>query len=244
MIAIVDYDAGNIRSVENAMKVLGEEAVLTGDANIIAGADRVILPGVGAFGDAMERIRARGLEGVLQEVCRRGTPFLGICLGLQLLFEESEESPGVRGLSILPGKIVRFPGDMPEPVISGGAPVFNEEWPKAGTANPMEPGRKDAVSPAGRFLKVPEIGWNDLTYPDNDNPRRLFRGIPEHSHVYFVHSYYLKAADPDIVAARSDYGIPFDASVEAGNVFACQFHPEKSERIGMQILRNFLSVPV
>lgn len=212
MIAIVDYDAGNIRSVENAMKVLGEEAVLTGDPNVIAGADRVILPGVGAFGDAMERIRARGQEEVLRDVCRRGTPFLGICLGLQLLFEESEESPGVSGLSILPGRIVRFPGDMPEPSRS-------------------------------RPLKVPEIGWNDLIYPANGNPRRLFQGIPEHSHVYFVHSYYLQSGDPGIVAARSDYGIAFDASVEAGNVFACQFHPEKSERIGMQILRNFLEVP-
>ena len=244
MIAIVDYDAGNIRSVENAMKVLGEEAVLTGDPNVIAGADRVILPGVGAFGDAMERIRARGLEGVLQEVCRRGTPFLGICLGLQLLFEESEESPGVRGLSILPGKIVRFPGEMPEPAISAGFAMPDEKCPQTGADNFMDQAGGGAASPAGRFLKVPEIGWNDLTYPVNSNPRRLFRDIPEHSHVYFVHSYYLQAADPEIVAARSDYGIPFDASVEAGNVFACQFHPEKSERIGMQILRNFLEVSV
>ena len=218
MIAVIDYDAGNIKSVLNAMKVLGEEAVLTGDPNVIAAADRVIMPGVGAFGDAMERIRARGLEEVIVDVCRRGTPFLGICLGLQLLFGESEESPGVRGLSILPGRIVRFPGDMPEESCSADA--------------------------GGRCLKVPEIGWNDLTYPDNGNPRRLFRGVPEHTHVYFVHSYYLKAEDPSIVAARSDYGIPFDASVESGNVFACQFHPEKSERIGMQILRNFLEVSV
>ena len=280
MIAIVDYDAGNIRSVENAMKVLGEDAVLTGDPNVIADADRVILPGVGAFGDAMERIRARGLESVLQDVCRRGTPFLGICLGLQLLFDESEESPGVKGLSILPGRIVRFPADMPEGSFgssdtarSGGGrpvPAYDSPLPAAGCkgADTHEPGSigagkgippvSDCIRAPGagaaagcntagagiRYLKVPEIGWNDLSYPDNGNSRRLFRNVPEHSHVYFVHSYYLEAADPEMVAARSDYGIAFDASVEAGNIFACQFHPEKSERIGMQILRNFLSVPV
>ena len=242
MIAIVDYDAGNIRSVENAMKVLGEEAVLTGDPNVIAGADRVILPGVGAFGDAMERIRARGLEGVLQEVCRRGTPFLGICLGLQLLFEESEESPGVRGLSILPGKIVRFPGEMPEPAISAGFAMPDEKCPQTGADNFMDQAGGGAASPAGRFLKVPEIGWNDLTYPVNSNPRRLFRDIPEHSHVYFVHSYYLQADDPAIVKATTEYSTTIHASVQEGYVCASQFHPEKSGALGLRILTNFLKI--
>lgn len=209
MIAVIDYGAGNIRSVQNAVRILGEEPVLTGDADRIAAADRVILPGVGAFGDAMGRIRQAGLEEVILDVCRSGKPFLGICLGLQLLFDESEESPGVKGLGILRGKVVKFPSDMPDP--------FHK----------------------GAVLKVPEIGWNDLTFP---NPGRLFREVPEHSYVYFVHSYYLKADDPSIVTARSGYGVSFDASVESGNVFACQFHPEKSERIGMKILRNFLAV--
>ena len=232
MIAIIDYEAGNIKSVENAMKVLGQDAVLTADPDVIAGAERVILPGVGAFGDAMVRIRERGLEEVIRDVCAKGTPFLGICLGLQLLFEESEESPGVRGLSILPGRIVRFPGDMED--------VFAERVSKGA----VQGADSAAAASSNRYLKIPEIGWNDLTYPDNGNPRRLFRGVAEHSHVYFVHSYYLQADDPSIVAARSDYGIPFDASVESGNVFACQFHPEKSERIGMQMLWNFLEVPL
>lgn len=203
MVAIIDYDAGNIRSVENAMKYLGQEVVLTRDPSVILGADHIILPGVGAFGDAMARLGQYGLVEPIREACRRQIPFLGICLGLQLLFASSEESPGVPGLSILPGRIVRF--------------------------------RKEE----GSSLKIPEIGWNQLTFP---HPGRLFREVPEGSYVYFVHSYYLEAADPAIVTARTAYGVTFDSSVEAGNVFACQFHPEKSERIGMQILRNFLAV--
>lgn len=242
MIAIIDYGAGNIRSVENAMKVLGQEAVLTSDPNVIEGAQRVILPGVGAFGDAMGRIRERGLEEVIRDVCERGTPFLGICLGLQLLFEESEESPGAKGLSILPGKIVRFPGNMPDAFADAVAGENTNQTASCPDPAGDRPRKEPGLCPPGRFLKVPEIGWNALTYPDNGNPKRLFAGVPEHSHVYFVHSYYLQAADPSIVAARSDYGIPFDASVECGNVFACQFHPEKSERIGMKMLTNFLSV--
>ncbi len=210
---IIDYGAGNIKSVENAMQALGEQTVLTSDPNVIAAADHVILPGVGSFGDAMSNIRKRGLEDVIHHVCDKGTPFLGICLGLQILFEESEESPGIKGLSILKGKVVRFPSDLPDPFRRAhGAP--------------------DAL------LKVPEIGWNALQYPKKRG--RLFRDVPEGSHVYFVHSYYLQAEDPEIVKARAEYGITFDASVEQNNVFACQFHPEKSEQVGMKILQNFL----
>lgn len=216
MIAVIDYGAGNIRSVQNAIRLLGEYPVLSGDPDVIRAADRVILPGVGAFGDAMNRIRNAGLDEVIRDVCSGGTPFLGICLGLQLLFDESEESPGVTGLGILHGKVKKFPSDMPDS------------------------SRKGAT---GAVLKVPEIGWNDLIYPGTAaHHGRLFHDVPEHSYVYFVHSYYLDADDPAIVTARSEYGIPFDASVEEGNVFACQFHPEKSERIGLQILENFLSV--
>lgn len=216
-VAIIDYGAGNIRSVENAMRALGQRAVLTSDPDEIRRADHVILPGVGSFGDAMACIRERGLEKVIHEVCENGTPFLGICLGLQILFEESEETPGVKGLSILKGKVVRFPAEQSD--------TFRR-------TNGAE----------GACLKVPEIGWNALQYPKENEPGRLFRGIPEGEHVYFVHSYYLQAEDPSIVKARSEYGVTFDASVEQGNVFACQFHPEKSERVGMQILKNFIAL--
>ena len=201
MIALIDYEAGNIKSVENALKFLGHETCLTRDRDLIWKADKVILPGVGAFGDAMDRIRAYDLEDVIHSVTDRGTPFLGICLGLQLLFEESEESPGARGLGILPGKIIRIP--------------------------------------EGEGRKVPQIGWNDLTYPKKG---RLFEDVPEGSYVYFVHSYYLHAQERDIVRAQTEYGVTIDASVEKDNVFACQFHPEKSERVGMQILRNFVKL--
>ena len=201
MVAIVDYGAGNIKSVENAVRYLGHEAVLTRDPAVILSADHVILPGVGAFGDAMTRLCRYGLDEVLRETAKRGIPLLGICLGLQLLFESSEESPGAQGLGILKGHILRIPD--------------------------------------GEGRKVPQIGWNDLTYP---NPGKLFAGLPEGTYVYFVHSYYLRAEDPAIVTARTRYGVDIDASVESGNVFACQFHPEKSEAAGMKILQNFLAI--
>lgn len=201
MVAIIDYDAGNIKSVEKVIDYLGEEAVITRDRDAILGADRVILPGVGAFGDAMEKLRTYELDKVIQEVVAQNTPFLGICLGLQLLFESSEESEGVEGLGILKGKVVRLPEESD--------------------------------------LKIPHIGWNSLKYP---NPGRLFTGIAEDSYVYFVHSYYLQAKDPSIVTATTEYGTLIHASVEQGNVFACQFHPEKSSEVGMQILKNFLTI--
>ncbi len=200
MVAIIDYDAGNIKSVEKAILSLGEKAVITRDRDEILAADHVILPGVGAFGDAMEKIRNYGLEEVIAEVIHRNTPFLGICLGLQLLFESSEESVGVKGLGVLKGKIVRIPDD------------------------------------AG--LKVPHIGWNSLEFPKKG---RLFEGISENSYVYFVHSYYLQAEE-DIVVATTEYATHIHASVEKGNVFACQFHPEKSSEVGLKILENFIHI--
>lgn len=198
MIAILDYDAGNIKSVEKAMQLLGQEVTITRDRREILNADKVILPGVGAFGDAMEKIRQYGLYEVIHEVTEQGTPFLGICLGLQLLFERSEESPGVEGLGILKGEILRIP---------------------------ETPG-----------LKIPHMGWNSLDFRNNG---RLFENLPEESYVYFVHSYYLRAADEKIVTAVTEYGTQIHASVEQGNVFACQFHPEKSGDTGLQILKNF-----
>ena len=198
MIALIDYDAGNLRSVEKALLSLGEEVLVTRDRTELLAADKVILPGVGNFGDAMEKLKAYDLVRVIQELAERGKPFLGICLGLQLLFERSDEAPGVEGLGILKGEILRIPD-------------------KEG-------------------LKVPHIGWNSLHL---QNEGRLFRDLPEGSYVYFVHSYYLKAENPQIVKATTEYGVTIDASVEQGNVFACQFHPEKSSRVGLRILENF-----
>ena len=199
MIAIIDYDAGNIKSVEKAFQYMGQEAVITRDADIILNADGVILPGVGAFGDAMGKLHFYGLVEVIHKCVEKKIPFLGICLGLQLLFESSEESPGVEGLHILDGKVLRLPSETE--------------------------------------LKIPHIGWNDLKFP---NKGRLYKGISENAYVYFVHSYYLQADDSNIVTATTDYGAHIHASVEKDNVFACQFHPEKSSDIGMQILRNFI----
>lgn len=203
MIAIIDYDAGNIKSVEKALISLGQEAVVTADSEEILAADKVILPGVGNFGDAMHRLDASGMSDTIRKVAETGKPFLGICLGLQLLFERSDEAPGVAGLGILKGEIVRIPDD-------GG-------------------------------LKVPHIGWNSLKL---QNDGRLFKGIDAEAYVYFVHSYYLRAADPYIVKARTHYGVDIDASVEQGNVFATQFHPEKSSAVGLKILKNFAALEV
>lgn len=201
MVAIIDYDAGNIKSVEKALISLGESAVITREREKILNADKVILPGVGAFGDAMDKIRGYGLEVIIKEVIANNTPFLGICLGLQLLFESSEESPDTKGLGILKGKIVKIPDD--------------------------------------KGLKVPQIGWNSIQFP---NSGRLYKGIAENSYVYFVHSYYLQAEEPEIVTASTEYAVHIHASVEKENVFACQFHPEKSSDVGLHILKNFMEL--
>ena len=206
MVSIIDYDAGNIKSVEKALQYLGEEVVITRDRDIILASDRAILPGVGSFGDAMAKIDEYGLREVILEFVASGKPFLGICLGLQILFKDSEESPGVAGLGILDGHIVRIPDTDPD---------------------------------TGDRLKVPHIGWNSLDITDGAT---LFRGLKSNPYVYFVHSYYLKADDPSIVAAKTFYGTEIHASVEKDNVFACQFHPEKSGEVGLTILKNFLQL--
>lgn len=198
MIAIIDYDAGNIRSVEKAMAKLGQEVWITRDRERIMNADKVILPGVGSFGDAMAHLREYHLVEVIKDVVAEKKPFLGICLGLQLLYESSEETPGVDGLGILKGKILKIPE------------------------------QKD--------LKIPHMGWNSL-HLQNDG--RLFRGIEQNPYVYFVHSYYLKAGEEETVKATTEYSVNIHASVEKDNVFACQFHPEKSGDLGLQILKNF-----
>lgn len=200
MIAIIDYDAGNIMSVKKAMEFLGQECEITRDPEILLNAEKVILPGVGAFGDAMAKLEKYGLVPIIHQIVDKGTPFLGICLGLQLLFDSSEESEGVKGLGLLPGRIVKF---------------------------------KD------KDLKVPQIGWNSLKFPKES---RLFKGIKEDEYVYFVHSYYLDAENKADVAATSDYGVIYDAAVEHENIFACQFHPEKSSAVGLGILKNFIEL--
>lgn len=201
MIAIIDYDAGNIRSVEKALQFLGQEVEITRDREEILGADKVVLPGVGSFGDAMGKLHQYGLVEVIRQVAEKKTPFLGICLGLQLLFERSDESPGVEGLGILKGEILRIP--------------------------------------EGEGRKIPHMGWNSL---ELRNQGRLFAGLSGEPYVYFVHSYYLKARDEQIVKATTEYGVTIHASVEQDNIFACQFHPEKSSDTGLQILKNFIEL--
>ncbi len=200
MIAIIDYDAGNIHSVENAFKFIGQDIVVTRDPNEILAADKVVLPGVGAFGDAMDKLKEYKLVNTIYDVVESKKPMLAICLGLQLLFEESEESPGKAGLGIVQGEVLHIP---------------------------------DQVG-----FKIPHIGWNSL---DFSNDGRLFKGM-ENPYVYFVHSYYAHARDEAVVTASTDYITQMHTSIEQDNIFACQFHPEKSGDVGIQILKNFVDI--
>ena len=203
MIAIIDYGAGNLQSVKKALDYLGEPNLIAAKSSEIEAADALILPGVGSFGDAMQSLTDSGLLETVRAAALSDTPFLGICLGLQLLFPESEESKGVKGLGVLPGKIIKFPGDM--------------------------------------GLKIPQIGWNSINIREGC---KLYAGVPQNAYVYFVHSYYLQAADPEVVAAKAEYGVTFHASVadEAHRLYATQFHPEKSGAVGLRILRNFAAM--
>lgn len=201
MIAVLDYGAGNLLSVEKALRFIGCDPVVTADPGRLQSASAAILPGVGAFGDAMSCLRKSGLVRPVLDFIDSGRPFLGICLGLQLLFEGSEEAPDVPGLGALKGRIYRIP-DTPG-------------------------------------LKIPHIGWNSLNIKDRDG---LFAGLEEHPYVYFVHSYYLKADDRDIVSSTAGYGVTIDASIHRKNLFATQFHPEKSGKTGLNMLRNFAAM--
>ncbi|MDD2707570.1 MAG: imidazole glycerol phosphate synthase subunit HisH [Verrucomicrobiae bacterium] len=202
MIALVDYGMGNLRSVEKALQRVGGKVRAVRDAGGVAAAQRLVLPGVGAFGDCMKNLAAQGLVESIRDFVRSGRPFLGICLGYQLLFEESEETAGCAGLGLLPGNVIRFPAGLP--------------------------------------LKVPQIGWNNLRFRRPDCP--LLRGVPDGSHVYFVHSYFPCPAEASDVCTETDYGMPFASMVWRGRMFACQFHPEKSQDVGLKMLENFVQL--
>ena len=204
MIAVIDYDAGNIRSVQNALEYLGEEVVLTRDKKELLKADKIILPGVGAFGQAMENLKKYQLPEIIKELVEDKKPLLGICLGLQLLLESSEESPGVEGLGLIRGRVLKMPA-------------------------------KDQ-------LKIPHMGWNSLDITEAGRKGQLLKGLPDEPYVYFVHSYYAKLDDCSQIAARCTYTCDMDVVIESGNIFATQFHPEKSSSIGFKIIKNFLNL--
>jgi glutamine amidotransferase len=198
MITIIDYGMGNLRSVQKGLEHVGYAAEVTRDPARIEAANGVVLPGVGAFGACMDNLRAYGLIDTVRHVLARGTPFLGICLGMQLLFDESEEFGRIPGLGIFPGRVVRFP-EIPA-------------------------------------LKVPHMGWNQIR--KQSEPPHL-RGIDDGAFVYFVHSYYVVPADPSLTATTTEYGIEFTSAIASDNVFAAQYHPEKSQTVGLKILENF-----
>ena len=200
MVSIIDYGAGNLVSVKKALDFIGAESEITADKDKIKNASHVILPGVGSFGDAMASMAERGLVDTVREAALSGKPFLGICLGLQLLFAESDESPAVSGLGVLDGKI--------------------------------------SLIPKNDGLKVPHMGWNSVEIKQNSG---IFKGIPNGSYFYFVHSFYLNGANADEVAGTTQYGTEIQCAVEKGNLCATQFHPEKSGEIGLMLLKNFLA---
>lgn len=201
MVAVIDYGAGNLSSVKKALDYLGAESEITQDKSKILSASHVILPGVGSFGDAVNSMKERGLVETVKRAAVSGKPFLGICLGLQLLFESSDESVGVEGLGLLNGRIVEIPKD--------------------------------------KGLKVPHIGWNSVSLNKSDG---IFKDIDEQSYFYFVHSFYLTGADDDVVAATTQYGVNIQCAVQKGNLCATQFHPEKSGKTGLKVLKNFLEM--
>ena len=208
MIVVIDYGMGNLRSVSKAVESLGAEVRVSSDPADVATAGKLILPGVGAFPAAMRELTTRKLIDPLKASLAKGTPYLGICLGLQLLFDESEEGEGAKGFGVLPGRVRRF--------------AFN----------------------GSRQLKIPHMGWNQIrprsTVHGPQNGCPLMKGIPNESFVYFVHSYYADPTDPSVVAMESEYGVRFAAMLWRRNMFATQFHPEKSQAVGLQLLKNFV----
>lgn len=203
MIAIIDYGMGNLRSVQKGFEKIGAEAIVTADPQLVLQADKVVLPGVGAFRDCMRNLEQAGFVEPILRVIAEGRPFLGICVGMQLLFTDSVEFGLYQGLNVIPGHVLRFPDDMR---------VADEE------------------------LKVPQMGWNQLCIKRRPP---AFAGIADGSNVYFVHSYYVQPDNEDVIATTTDYGIEFCSSVWKDNIVATQFHPEKSQDVGLRILKNF-----
>ena len=199
MVVVIDYGMGNLKSVLNAFSRLNADIVISSDPGVVRNAPVIVLPGVGAFGRCMENLEKRGLTAAIKGHIRDGKRYLGICLGMQILFESGDETPGTPGLGIIKGTVPRFTGSM----------------------------------------KVPHMGWNSVTLTKGSP---MFNGIQTGDYFYFVHSYYCAPSDPGVIATTTDYGDPFVSSVETANIFACQFHPEKSQALGLKLLRNFLDI--
>ena len=209
MIAVIDYGMGNLRSVQKALEVVGAKTILTSKPGDLKRCEKIVFPGVGAFGDAMKELKRRGLIRPIKDAIKEGKPFLGLCLGLQLLFEKSEEAPGVKGLGVLKGGVKRF--------------------------------RLKACLPAGRGLKVPHMGWNNIKEARGKGQgARILKNIPNNSYMYFVHSYYVKPKDRKVILTTTDYGIEFVSGIAKENIYGLQFHPEKSQALGLKILENFV----
>lgn len=203
MIAVIDYGMGNLRSVEKALEISGADSIVTSKPAVIDKCEKLVFPGVGSFGDAMKELKNHRLIGPIKYAIESGRPFLGLCLGLQLLFEKSEEAPGVKGLGVLAGEVKRF-----------------------------RPGA----------LKVPHMGWNNIAYSVERiaDRKKILKDIPNRSYMYFVHSYYVKPEDDSVILTTTDYGIKFASGVAMDNIYGLQFHPEKSQAVGLEILKNFV----
>lgn len=205
MISIIDYDMGNLKSVSKALECVGAKVCVTRDPKKIQSADKIVLPGVGAFGECMKNLKNYGLVDVIKNEIAKGKWFLGICLGLQLLFEESEEFGPVKGLGVLKGKVVKF------------------------------------ESPKTQQLKIPHMGWNQINQCRGEVSSPIFRSIPDESSFYFVHSYYVVPQEKSVILTTTDYGVSFCSSVQKDNIIAMQFHPEKSQALGLKVLENFVA---
>lgn len=204
MITIIDYGMGNLRSVEKAVELFNSKVKVSSSAKDVLTSDKVILPGVGAFGKAMEELRKRDLVGAIRDIIKKGKPFLGICLGLQLLFSKSEEGGSIHGLNILKGRVRRF-RDMDR-------------------------------------LKIPHMGWNEIKIKNIESGTGILNGVPDGSFMYFVHSYFVEPVDKDIIICETDYGNNFTSGIHKDNIYAFQFHPEKSQRRGLEIIKNFVEL--
>ena len=230
MIALVDYGMGNLRSVEKALARAGGDVRVVSDANSVRTAEAMVLPGVGAFGDCLRNLERAGLVEALQGFITSKRPFLGICLGFQALFESSEEAPGVTGLAAFSGNVPRFRFD--------GTVRLSATLPRGSVGLRSQQAVRAPVSPNVSILKVPHMGWNQLRIKKADCP--LLKDVADGSYVYFVHSYYCQPKNASVVCATTEYGIEFCSMLWAGNVFATQFHPEKSQAVGLRMLENFV----